>query len=152
VTDESTERGRAKREYLVAGALAMTAAVIAVALEPGGEGGNRRLELLAVAVLAATMYGRVAYGLFRERDEASDSTTPAAGRMRRMAVIWYLLAGVLGAAVLRAPFAVWRSSGLAGLLPGEWLAAALGAAIVLAAAGRAVLSIVGGRRGGGGVT
>jgi hypothetical protein len=141
VTDESKERSRAKREYLIAGALAMAAAVIGIAFESGGlDGSGRRGELLVVGALAAVMYGRVAYGLLRRRGD--DEGAPSAERMNRMAVIWYLLAGVLGAAVLRAPFGAFRSYGADGLVPREWLAGALGLAIVVSAAGRAVVSFV----------
>ena len=92
----------AKREYLLAGALAMAAAVIGIAIESAeGEGTGRRGELLVVGLLAAVMYGRVAFGLLRRKDD--DEAGPSAGRMRRMAIIWYLLAGVLGVAAARMP-------------------------------------------------
>jgi hypothetical protein len=151
VADESTERARAKREYLVAGALAMAAAVLGVAFEPSdGAGGSQRLELVAIAVLAAVMYGRVAYGLLRRSDD--DDSGPNAERMRKMAIIWYLLAGVLGAAILRAPYSVITTSGVEGLLPREWVAGALGVAILGAVAGRLILSLVSGKRGSNGAT
>lgn len=141
MTDESNERARARREYLVAGALAMAAAVLAVAFEAsGGERGDRRLALLAVAALAAAMYGRVAWGLLRRRDGEPDPGPPA-DRMRRMAVIWYVLAGVLGAGLIRGPALALRGAGPEALAGREWLAAALGAALVVAAAARVVLFV-----------
>ena len=151
MADESTERRLAKREYLIAGALAMAAAVIGIAIESAeGEGTGRRGELLVVGALAAVMYGRVAIGLLRRGDD--DGSGPTVDRMRRMAVIWYLLAGVLGAAAARMPFAALRGYGAASLTPREWLAGVLGVAILAAAAVRVVMSFVKPRRGEGGAT
>ncbi len=141
----------AKREYLLAGALAMAAAVIGIAIESAeGEGTGRRGELLVVGLLAAVMYGRVAFGLLRRKDD--DEAGPSAGRMRRMAIIWYLLAGVLGVAAARMPFAALLGYGPASLTPREWLAGVLGVAILAAAAGRVAVSFVKSRRGEGGAT
>jgi len=139
--DQTTEKRRAKREYLIAGALAMTAAVIGIAFESSdGDGADRRMELFAVAILAAMMYGRVAYGLIKNKDGDSE---PPVERMRKMAVIWYLLAGVLGAGVLRIPwYAFEAAGGTSGFAAREWLAALIGSAVVLAAVGRVVYTVI----------
>jgi hypothetical protein len=138
-------RARAKRDYLFAGAVAMAGAVLGIAADSTDDVGTGfGAELFVVAVLAALLYARVAYRLLREGDEDEG---PSTERLRKMAVIWLLLAGVLAFGMLRGPFRAFRDGGAGALALRDWLFAAAGAAILAVALVRAVGSFVSKRTG-----
>lgn len=146
--DEQRERARAKRDYLIAGAVATAAAVVGI-VDQGVLWGMPVWAVAAVVVLAAAAFVRAAYVLMH-RDDVDAGPTPE--RMRKMALVWLILAAVLGVAVLREPAAAFREAGAAGLRARDWAAAGAGVAVVVTACARAVWSFRGwnAKRGGDG--
>ena len=119
--------------------MALAAAVIGVVDQGACSSAPLWLVSVIVAVVAAACF-RVVYVVSR-REEGDAG--PTVERMRRMALIWLILAAVLGVAVLRAPLAEFREGGAAGLRARDWAAAAAGLTIVVAAGVRAVRSFRG---------
>jgi hypothetical protein len=134
VERDISERRRAKRDYLIAGGLAIAAAIVGVADQGALPGVPIWLAAIAVA-LAAALFARAAFAFLGRGDEEAG---PTVERMRRMAILWLALAALIGVAVFREPFAAFREAGAAGLRARQWAAAACGAAIVAAACVRAV--------------
>jgi hypothetical protein len=134
VADERRERAQARRDYLIAGGMAMAAAVVGI-LDKGVLWGLPLWAVTAVVALAAAAYARLAYGFMRRDDGESGPTTE---RMRKMTLIWLILTAVLGVAVLRAPATAFREAGAAGLRARDWVAAGAGVAVVFAACTHAV--------------
>jgi hypothetical protein len=143
VADEQRERAQARRDYLIAGGMAMAAAVVGI-LDKGVLRGVPPWAVIAVVALAAAACARVAYGFMRRDDGESG---PTVERMRKMTLIWLILAAALGVAVLRAPAAALREAGVEGLRGRDWAAAGAGVAVVLAACTRAVGFFRGSARG-----
>ena len=137
---ERDARARAKRDYLISGAIVLAAAVIGI-VDQGAFSGARCWLVAAAIVVAAAVFFGVTRVFFRREED--DDAAPTVERMRKMAFIWLILAAVLGAGVLRAPAAALFEAGVAGPRPRDWAAAAAGLAIVVAACARAVLSLRG---------
>jgi hypothetical protein len=133
--DETPATTAIRRGYLFACGLALLAAVLGVAApSPDGEpvpGGRSTIILVA---LAAVMIFVVA--ALRLRGVTAGPTAEdvaASSRLRKMTLVWLLLAGLLGAAVARAPALALWTGGPAALDARQWLAAAAGAVIAVAA-------------------
>ena len=139
MADVQKERAKARRDYLIAGALAMAAAIVGI-VDQGAFLGAPLWLVAALMVLAAAACSRVVYS-FSRRDDGD--TGPTVERMRKVALVWLILAAVLGIAVLRAPATALREAGTAGLRARDWAAAGAGVAIVVAACARAVRAIRG---------
>jgi hypothetical protein len=131
-------RTRAKRDYLVAGAMVLAAAAVGV-VDQGAFSGAPLWVVSAVVALAAAACFRVVYTFWRRDD---GDAGPTVERMRKMAFIWLILAAVLGAAVLRAPLGAFREAGASGLGPRDWAALAAGLVVLVVACARAVWSLV----------
>lgn len=125
----------ARRGYLFACGLALVAAVLgATAPSPDGEPvpGGRATAILVAA--AAVMLFAVAALRLRGAARGPDADDPRTGsRLRRMTAIWLGLAGLLGAAAVRAPALDLWAGGPAALDARQWLVAAAGCAIVVVA-------------------
>jgi hypothetical protein len=131
-------RARAKHDYLIAGAMALAAAVVGIVDQ--GVLARAPLWLVSIVVALAAAAGfRVVYASWRRDD---GDAGPTVERMRRMAFIWLILAAVLGVAVLRTPVAAFREGGVSGLDPRDWAALAAGLVIFVAACTRFVWSLV----------
>jgi heme/copper-type cytochrome/quinol oxidase subunit 2 len=139
VVEARTQTARAKRDYLIAGGIAVAGAVVAIA-DQGELRGLPIWAVIAVVVLAAAAYVRAAYGLMRRGE---GDAGPAVERLRKMAIIWLVLAVVLGIGVLIGPVSAFREAGAAGLRLRDWATAAVGVAIVVAACVRALRVIRG---------
>jgi magnesium-transporting ATPase (P-type) len=135
-------RARAKRDYLIAGAMALAAAAVGIVDQGAFSRAPLWLVLVVVALAAAAGF-RVVYAFWRRDD---GDAGPTVERMRKMAFIWLILAAVLGAAVLRTPVVAFREGGASGLDPHDWAALAAGLVIFVAACARVVWSLLGSKR------
>jgi len=124
----------ARRDYLFACGLVLLAAVLGAAV-PGVDGEpvpGGRVTAILVALAAVGIFALVALHLRAGGRSGADRGLHGS-RMRRVALIWLLLAAVLGAAVVRGPaLALWSGGPSA---PGlrQWLVGAAGATVIVVA-------------------